>query len=296
MPPHYACENESETFKTLVEASRKAGFDPEYQPSRESGVSIQTRQMRDGANLVGYLIAARDGADNLVSPRGYVLTFLGNALLAQQTIGDLKLVARQGLDVYVFDYRGYGLSQGTAAILDIIDDARELILGLNVAKASNGRLYEQHHLLGVSAGAVVISMVDGVEKLVDRIAFDGPPSRTSLDVKFLFFSVMKLKCPAKFDLENSGLPFAKQTLIVQGTKDRVLRATQDRGIQSEFLRAACEKGSTVIQAKGLNHPFQDQPGNKRFGLIGGYLLGGHAGLADWPTGSRDCGNLLGSKK
>jgi hypothetical protein len=296
VPPRYACENESEMFRTLVQASRKAGFDPEYRPSQESGVSIQTRQMRDGVNLVGYLIAARDGAEKPVSPRGYVLVFLGNALLAQQTIGDLKVVARQELDVYVFDYRGYGLSQGTPAILDIIDDARELILDLNISKASNGSLYEQHLLLGLSAGAVVISMVDGAEKLADRIAFDGAPSRTSIDVKFLFFSVMKLKCPARLDLENSTLPFAKKTLIVQGTKDRVLGVTQVAGVQSEFLRTACEKGSTVIQAKGFKHPFQDQFGDKRFGLIGAYLLSGHANVEDWPKGSQGCGTLLKSTR
>src|SRR5690348_10652778 len=43
MPPHYACESESEMFKTLVDASRKAGFDPEYRPPQDSGVSIQSR-------------------------------------------------------------------------------------------------------------------------------------------------------------------------------------------------------------------------------------------------------------
>jgi len=295
MPPHYACESEGEMFKTLVDASRKAGFDPEYRPPQDSGVSIQSRQMRDGASLVGYLIASRDEFDKLVPPRGYVLVFLGNALLAQQTIGDLKSLARRGLDVYVFDYRGYGLSEGTPAIVDIVDDARELILWLNTAKASDGNPYHQHFLLGVSAGAVVVSMVDGVEKLSDRIAFDGAPSRTSLDVKFFFFTVMKLKCPAKFDLEKSALPFARETLILQGSKDRVLRATQDRDIQSGFLRAACGKGSTVIEAKGFRHPFQDEFGAKRFDLIGAYFLKGNSDIGDWPRGSRDCGSILQAK-
>src|SRR5262245_17952108 len=94
MPPTYTCENERESFEDLVAASRKAGFDPDYKPLPESGISSQFREMRDGVKLSGYKISARDSADKLVAPRGYVLVFPGDALLAQQSIADLKTIAR----------------------------------------------------------------------------------------------------------------------------------------------------------------------------------------------------------
>src|SRR5512144_487822 len=56
----------------------------------------------DGTELGGYKLSA-------TSPKGYLLVAQGNAMLADQLVADLQLFRDRGLDVYIFDYRGYGI-------------------------------------------------------------------------------------------------------------------------------------------------------------------------------------------
>src|SRR4026209_765975 len=62
---------------------------------------------RDGLTLAGYKLAA-------VNPTAYLLVAQGNAMLADQLIADLQTFRDRGWDVYIYDYRGYGQSQGRA--------------------------------------------------------------------------------------------------------------------------------------------------------------------------------------
>jgi alpha/beta superfamily hydrolase len=55
----------------------------------------------------------------------------GNAMLADQIMGELQFFRDLGLDVYIFDYRGYGLSQGKSRLAALISDYREIIPWLN---------------------------------------------------------------------------------------------------------------------------------------------------------------------
>lgn len=59
----------------------------------------------DGRELGGYKLRA-------ANPRGYLLVAQGNAMLADQIMGVLEFFRNSGLDVYAYDYRGYGLSEG----------------------------------------------------------------------------------------------------------------------------------------------------------------------------------------
>ncbi|MGH2397167.1 MAG: hypothetical protein ACRDFW_09295, partial [bacterium] len=56
---------------------------------------------RDGRSLGGYKLRA-------VKPWGYLLVAQGNAMLVDHIIGEFQFFRDLGLDVYLYDYRGYG--------------------------------------------------------------------------------------------------------------------------------------------------------------------------------------------
>ena len=68
---------------------------------------------RDGIELGGYKLAA-------ANPKGYLLVVQGNAMLADQLVADLQSFRDLGLDVYIFDYRGYGISKGKAGLRPLL--------------------------------------------------------------------------------------------------------------------------------------------------------------------------------
>ena len=70
---------------------------------------------RDGRSLGGYKLRA-------VAPWGYLLVAQGNAMLADQIIGELQFFRDFGLDIYIYDYRGYGLSEGKSRLKALISD------------------------------------------------------------------------------------------------------------------------------------------------------------------------------
>jgi pimeloyl-ACP methyl ester carboxylesterase len=74
---------------------------------------------QDGRRLGGYKVV-RSNARGL--PSGYLLVAGGNATLAEQLVGDFDFFVAHGIDVYVFDYRGHGISEGIPRISALIDD------------------------------------------------------------------------------------------------------------------------------------------------------------------------------
>ena len=66
-------------------------------------------------------------------PAGYVLLVQGNAMLAKTLARPLRVFQNAGLDVFLFDFRGYGRSQpGEPRVSAIIQDYSEIISALNL--------------------------------------------------------------------------------------------------------------------------------------------------------------------
>jgi len=116
----------------------------------------------DGRKLGGYKLRAEN-------PRGYLLVAQGNALLADRIIGELRYFRDAGLDVYVYDYRGYGLSTGKSRLQAIVSDYRELITALNAQG------YRRRYLYGMSMGGVILTNAVGADGNYDALVIDSFP-------------------------------------------------------------------------------------------------------------------------
>jgi len=85
----------------------------------------------DNKKLNGYVYLAHNRQKGEIPAKGYILVALGNAMISDQMIRHFKGFSEKGHDVYVYDYRGYGSSEGKRRINAFIEDDKEIIVSLN---------------------------------------------------------------------------------------------------------------------------------------------------------------------
>jgi alpha/beta superfamily hydrolase len=184
---------------------------------------------RDGIELGGYKLAAK-------SPAGYLLVAQGNAMLADQLVADLQSFRDLGLDVYIFDYRGYGISKGKSRLVAISGDYAEIVTHLNA------RRYEKRLLYGISMGGVILLNAVGRSQAYTRLVVDSSPSRIS-----------DFGCPERYDPVAHLPEDSSRLMIVTGSRDEVVRPAQ----MDELVRVARSRRGRVLQDNEFAHPYQD---------------------------------------
>lgn len=205
-------------------------------------------QTRDGRMLGGYRLRHP-------VPQGYLLVVPGNAMLADQIAAKLQFFRNLGLDVYVVDYRGYGLSSGRSRLAAIVGDIREIVAYLN------GLSYRRRLLYGVSMGGVVLLNAIGNEPAhYDALVVDSSPSRIS-----------PLGCPQDYDPVHHLPTDCSRIMIMGGERDRVVRLAD----MQELMAAAQECGAQTRRSTEFAHPFQDRSAlieHRRFQEVAGFLV------------------------
>jgi hypothetical protein len=184
---------------------------------------------RDAIELGGYKLAAK-------SAKGYLLIAQGNAMLADQLVPDLETFRDLELDVYIFDYRGYGTSQGKSRLVAIVDDYAEIVSYLNTLGYAGRLLY------GISMGGVILLNAVGPSRAYTRLVVDSSPGRIS-----------NLGCPKRYDPVDHVPEDSSRLMIVSGERDTVVSPAQ----MDELIRVAESRGARVIQDKDFAHPYQD---------------------------------------
>ena len=184
---------------------------------------------RDGRELGGYKLRA-------ANPRGYLLVAQGNAMLADQIMGVLAFFRDAGLDVYVYDYRGYGLSEGKSRLKAIVSDYREIVTALNAQG------YRRRYLYGMSMGGVILTNAVGPSGDYDALVVDSSPSRIS-----------GLGCPEEYNPLRKLPQDASKLMLIIGLLDRVV-PQQDI---EEMAKIVQERGGLVLKSPEFAHPLMD---------------------------------------
>lgn len=185
---------------------------------------------RDGRALRGYKLRA----DN---PRGYLLVAQGNAMLADQIMRTLTFFRDDGLDVYVYDYRGYALSGGKSRLKAIVSDYREIVASLNMQR------YGRRYLYGMSMGGIILTDAVGAGGDYDALILDSAPSRIS-----------GLGCPEEYDPVNNLPIDASRLMLIIGLRDQVVPPL-DIEEMSQILE---QRGARVVKSSEFDHPLMDQ--------------------------------------
>ncbi|MES9977036.1 MAG: alpha/beta fold hydrolase [Candidatus Thiodiazotropha sp.] len=190
----------------------------------------------DNKILRGYKYNSHYREDKRIPPKGYVLMALGNAMIADQIITSLKYLASNGYDVYIFDYRGYGNSEGKRRINAIIEDYKEIITFLNSK-------YDKRLLYGISLGGAVIMNAIGSGAEYDSAIIDSSPSKFS-----------GYGCPETIDPVNNLPHDASKIFVITGKKDQVL----DSDMTSLLRIEAQQRGARVLDGDDFSHPYMDR--------------------------------------
>ena len=202
---------------------------------------------RDGRKLGGYRLRA-------AKPEGYLLVAQGNATLADQLVGELQYFRKLGLDVYLYDYRGYGLSGGKSRLAAIVADYREL------ADSLNGQPYRRRLLYGMSMGGVILLNAAGAGGDYTALVVDSSPSRIS-----------RYGCPKSYDPVNHLPADSTRIMIIGGARDRVVPIEQ----VEELMQVAERRGARVLRHPDLAHPFMDastELHHSRFRAVADFLF------------------------
>lgn len=211
------------------------------------GVSRETLETVDGRELRGYRIAT-----DRPRPRGYILVVQGNAQLADQLVPLLHSYRSGGYDIFVYDYRGFGASEGKRRLNAMISDYGEIVQELN------GRSYEQRVLYGLSFGGVVLLNAVS-EKDYDSLVLEATRG-----------DISAFECPTEWSPPRQLPADCSEVLLMASESDPVIDAED----MEPLLDQARLCGASVVVHSAPYHPFMSEPAaaqRKRWATILDFL-------------------------
>ena len=203
--------------------------------------------------LRGYKLGATSRDGQPVAARGYLLVMQGNAILADQIIGEFSAYAANGLDVYMYDFRGYGRSGGKRRLKAIISDY------LEIRKALESD-YAEGYIYAMSFGGIALLNGRSLTGAPARLVVDSTPARLSGH-----------GCPPEYDPVSHLPADCRHCLFIVGERDSVVTPSMSR----ELVDVAVQHGATVLRDDMFAHPFMDaEPSvhRRRLRLVEDYLL------------------------
>ena len=201
------------------------------------GVADISFRTQDGRTLRGYkLDTSRTSPPQTEPAKGFLLVLQGNAMLADQILGEYRAYAHLGYDVYIYDYRGYGRSEGKRRLKAIVHDTKEILTSL-IAQG-----YEERFVYAMSLGGVFLLNTLDQDVQLDKIIVDSSPSRLS-----------DYGCPIEYDPIEHLPNDCSNILIVRGQQDNVVTPAMSH----DLAREAENRNATVITDPEFSHPFMD---------------------------------------
>lgn len=201
---------------------------------------------RDGTRLAGWFVPATGHADPTYA-RGTVIHYHGNAQNLSAHWRFVEWLPERGFNVFVFDYRGYGASEGSPEPKGVFEDSDSALNYLRSrVDIDPGRLLVFGQSLG---GANAIAVVgSGNRAGVKAIAVEGTFFSYSSVAGDRLFGVGALMddtySPDRYVARLTPLPF----LLLHGTDDRVVPYAH-----AERLLARANEPKRLIAVQGGGH-------------------------------------------
>jgi len=224
----------------------------EYRAPSDLDIPVEEVRFRseDGTELHGWLL--KPGEDRAAV--GTVVHFHGNARNLTAHVGLVDWLAERGFNVFLFDYRGYGKSDGRPKRSGVIADSRAALTYIRGRDDIDG---DRLLVLGQSLGGAcaLAALGEGSTEGVRAVAIDSSflsyrnVANSVLGGTFLTKPLVWLTVSSDHDPEDSiaeleGLPL----LFIHGDADGVVRISNGR----ELFEAAPEP-KRFLQVPGARH-------------------------------------------
>lgn len=210
----------------------------------EDGVRIHGWYVKAQAPQAGDAKAAGSGEENPV-----ILLFHGNGGNITDRTEKLALLASQGADVFIIDYRGYGKSGGHPSEAGIYTDGAAAYQHLTSVRGVEPR---RIILFGESLGGAVACEVAGSHKVGGIILESSFTS--AIDVARKVFPLLPPQIFLKSRFDNLGkiAHITAPVLILHGTQDTTIPPAHARRL---YAAANGPKTLTLIPGAGHNDVF-----------------------------------------
>jgi hypothetical protein len=216
---------------------------------RPAGLAVEECWFRthDGLRLYGWWHPGQGGGE--LAQRPVLLWCHGNAGNISHREENLRLLAEHGLAVFIFDYRGYGRSEGTPSEDGLYLDAGAAYTYL---VAERGVRPERVVCFGRSLGAAValhLALEEKVAGLIMESPFQSVPAMARRQFPIL---PAWLLVRARFDNIRCVRGLAVPLLVVHGSQDDLVPIAQGRAV---FDAAPEPKEFYVIEGAGHNDTY-----------------------------------------
>ncbi len=200
---------------------------------------------KNGERLHGYLLKSRQVKSlniNIVHFRGAANNLVINQFQA------IEPLVRQGFTILVFDYAGFGFSEGHATRKDLLDDGDAAISYMRSITESNTKLISYGQSFGGNlAVAVAAKTQDKLDGLVTEGAFSSHKDMAAVDSGLGGRIFVKEIYSAKRTVDN----FKKPILIIHSIEDETVPFSMGKKI---FAAANQPKVLLEIKGKHLDGP------------------------------------------
>lgn len=220
--------------------------------NKKTNISSVSFNTRDGFTLKGYKLSTKQ------QNKGYLLFVQGNAMLADQMLESFTDYTTHGYDVYIYDFRGYGDSNGNSKLKAIVDDYKNIVIKLNTQYTN-----KKHLLYGMSFGGLVL-----LKGLKDANITDNN-MRVVIDNNIPEIPWYYL-CPSEYDPDNN-MPTEniKEFMFFVGEQDSISAPRES------FIKNIENLGINVKKSKNCSHGVSKKNTEKkctRFDVIKNFLI------------------------
>lgn len=235
-----------------------------YQPDRRlysrpadfsHGCEEVTFASRDGTKLHGWFLPAAG------TPKGTVFHCHGNAQNVTAQIGFVSWLPERGYNVFAFDYRGYGASQGKPERLGVLEDTQAALRYLRSRPdVAQDRIVVFGQSLGGANAIVALATETNAAAGLRGLAVDSTFASYRLAVRDKIGDIpvlSLLRWPLSFLVVSDGysprdyiarLPRGMPVIFLHGTTDAVIPARHSR-----LLYEAAGKPKDIWILRGMNH-------------------------------------------
>lgn len=222
-------------------------------------------QASDGTKLHGWFFKAQGES------KGTIMVLHGNAENISTHVNSVLWLVKEGYDIFTFDYRGYGLSEGRATVEGVHLDAKAAMEKVfNLPQANKGRLF----VLGQSIGGAiaVYTLANSPHKVsIKALITDSPFSdyrRIAREKLGDLFLTWLLQYPLSFLFDNNYSP-EKQIRKISPLPLLFLHTEEDKVVPSHhssvlYNEAGEPKEIWITRGDGHVMSFADDDTRKRF--------------------------------
>ncbi len=182
--------------------------------------------------------------------KGSILFLTGNGDNVSTQLPNTFWLAKQGYDLYVFDYRGYGMSSGTAELDTTIKDVERIIAYVVGQLPEDEKLIVIGHSLGGAMAIYTVAHSDYKEQVKALITIEAfsdyhDVTQDVLSKSWLFWL---FQWPLSFTIDNSYRPLDSVALI-SPIPLAIIHSKSDKMIamyHAERLFAAAKQPKTFL--------------------------------------------------